>query len=505
MSTPSIQTLRTDAQQVLNLDSISAVRSVVAATLANANAGTPLNPNLTTQQLWNEFYQIITQPKSDIESIIANQLMKFLYAPPAPGGVGANGQVIFNDGGVLAGDPQFLWNKTTNLLTVTGSATITGNLTVDTNTLFVDSANNRVGIGIASPIDVFQVSSNNPSVYITDNSIAGSDQANLYFGPNTVPTYAGILVDILNDNFNIRHNSSTRLSIGSTGIFTWQNVGGVAGTAMTLNSTGLGVGASPATRLHISNSGDVYARIATTSVSKAGVQLSANGVVRSHLLYDDGAGTTYLSSGTGFGGSGQALVLQSGTSLVFYTNNQLATANMTLDASGNLLLGGTSQIASCRSSITNAGGDQLAINATNTSTGQSAIKFCNAGTAYGYIWWDKADSRLYVQNTSGGVYLASTATSWTANSDERLKDIIEPISNAVSKVGSLRAIIGKYKNDQTNTRRSFLIAQDVQSVLPEAVDASNPDQLGVAYTDVIPLLVAAIKELTAEVNALKNA
>jgi hypothetical protein len=123
MPTPSIQTLRTDAQQVLNLDSISAVRSVVAATLANANAGTPLNPNLTTQQLWNEFYQIVTQPKSDIESIIANQLMKFMYAPPAPGGAGANGQVIFNDGGALAGDPQFLWNKTTNLLTVTGSAT----------------------------------------------------------------------------------------------------------------------------------------------------------------------------------------------------------------------------------------------------------------------------------------------------------------------------------------------------------------------------------------------
>jgi hypothetical protein len=157
MPTPSIQTLRADAQQVLNLDSISAVRSVVAATLANANAGTPLNPNLTTQQLWNEFYQIVTQPKSDIESIIANQLMKFLYAPPAPGGVGANGQVIFNDGGVLAGDPQFLWNKTTNLLTVTGSATITGDLTVDTSTLKVDSTNNRVGIGTASPNNTLTV------------------------------------------------------------------------------------------------------------------------------------------------------------------------------------------------------------------------------------------------------------------------------------------------------------------------------------------------------------
>ena len=111
MPTPSIQTLVTDAQQVLNLDSISAVRSVVAVALANANTGTPLNPNLTTQQLWNEFYQVVTKPKSDIESIIANQLMKFLFAPPAPGGVGANKQVIFNDGGVLAGDAGLIYDK----------------------------------------------------------------------------------------------------------------------------------------------------------------------------------------------------------------------------------------------------------------------------------------------------------------------------------------------------------------------------------------------------------
>ena len=73
MPTPAIQTLVTDAQQVLNLSSISAVRATVAVALANANTGTPLNPNLTTQQLWDQFYQVVTQPKSDIESIIANQ------------------------------------------------------------------------------------------------------------------------------------------------------------------------------------------------------------------------------------------------------------------------------------------------------------------------------------------------------------------------------------------------------------------------------------------------
>jgi hypothetical protein len=358
----------------------------------------------------------------------------------------------------------------------------------------------------------------------------------------------------------------------------WYNSGS---TAMTLNSTGLGVGVTPSaarlevggqdgTQFYIRSTGTTPSKIrGFTNAAEAGVIgfLNGGGIyfdISGERMRIDSSGnvgvgvtpsatdSTYYQAleigrvGQGLTGAKSALTSSPNS---WFSNNSYATYSagivwnyavsqpaaqyrlvdashqwyrstdvtptagnaitwtqaMTLDASGNLILGGTSQIASCRSSITNAGGDQLAINATNTSTGQSAIKFCNAGTAYGYIWWDKADSRLYVQNTSGGVYLASTATSWTANSDERLKDIIEPISNAVSKVGSLRAIIGKYKNDQTNTRRSFLIAQDVQSVLPEAVDASNPDQLGVAYTDVIPLLVAAIKELTAEVNALKNA
>jgi len=111
----------------------------------------------------------------------------------------------------------------------------------------------------------------------------------------------------------------------------------------------------------------------------------------------------------------------------------------------------------------------------------------------------------HILNQGGvGVYLTDGATSWTGTSDERLKDIIEPINNAVSKVSSLRSVIGKYKNDSEGTRRSFLIAQDVQSVLPEAVDSTNSDALGVRYTEVIPLLVAAIKELTARVQMLES-
>jgi len=114
---------------------------------------------------------------------------------------------------------------------------------------------------------------------------------------------------------------------------------------------------------------------------------------------------------------------------------------------------------------------------------------------------------------TNGVYLANAGNSWTSVSDERQKDIIEPIENGLTKVNTLRAVIGKYKHDADGVRRSFLIAQDVQAVLPEAVRAQEDEEalLGLSYTDVIPLLVASIKELkaindtlTARIVALEN-
>lgn len=240
MPTPSIQTLTTDAQQVLNLDSISAVRSVVAVALANANTGTPLNPNLTTQQLWDQFYQVVTRPKSDIESIIANQLMKFLYSPPAPGGAGADKQVIFNDGGVLAGDADFLWNKTTNLLTVTGSATITGDLTVRTNKLAVTSSG--VGFGTASPSAPIQVgdTTGSPEIRMSGASTAAAGPYLTFYKGGTRKTLIG------NEAVLIGSGTSDALMFyteGGNGI-KW-NIGSST-PSMTLDSSGnLGLGVTP--------------------------------------------------------------------------------------------------------------------------------------------------------------------------------------------------------------------------------------------------------------------
>ena len=144
-----------------------------------------------------------------------------------------------------------------------------------------------------------------------------------------------------------------------------------------------------------------------------------------------------------------------------------------IDSSGNLLVG------------------------TTTVNGTEILQL-KAGGVQWSVGPNTTNGNFDVLNASGtGVYLANGGTSWIGLSDETTKDIIEPIQNAAEKVSSLRAVIGKYKTDEEGVRRSFLIAQDVQAVLPEAVNENYDGKLGLSYTDVIPLLVAAIQELKA--------
>jgi hypothetical protein len=127
--------------------------------------------------------------------------------------------------------------------------------------------------------------------------------------------------------------------------------------------------------------------------------------------------------------------------------------------------------------------------------------------AYSFTVGGGSNGSFAVKNLTGGVFLSGTgATSWTAVSDETRKDIIEPITGGLAKVATLRTVIGKLKTDEEGTRRPYLIAQDVQKVLPEAVTEAEDREgkhLGLSYTEVIPLLVNAIQELNAKVIALE--
>ena len=140
------------------------------------------------------------------------------------------------------------------------------------------------------------------------------------------------------------------------------------------------------------------------------------------------------------------------------------------------------------------------------------LGFANNAVQKAAIWWDNTNLTLQTYTNTNGPYLSNGGTSWTNSSDERLKNITGEIQNGLAKVCTLRAAEYTWKADAEAKPQVGLIAQDVLAVLPEAVQIpvegatekdGSPTMMGVQYTDVIPLLVAAIKELKAEFDAYK--
>ena len=92
------------------------------------------------------------------------------------------------------------------------------------------------------------------------------------------------------------------------------------------------------------------------------------------------------------------------------------------------------------------------------------------------------------------------------SSDERLKDNISLIPNALDKVSKLRGVEFDW-NDKQDVYQGHdvgVIAQDVQEVLPELVQERADGYLAVKYEKMVGLLIESIKELKTEVDDLKQ-
>lgn len=93
----------------------------------------------------------------------------------------------------------------------------------------------------------------------------------------------------------------------------------------------------------------------------------------------------------------------------------------------------------------------------------------------------------------------------TANSDESLKEDIVLIDDAMNKISQLKGVTFT-RNDleDTVTRHTGVIAQDVEKVLPEAVSVNESNgKLAVAYGNMIGLLIEGMKEQQNTIDALK--
>ena len=129
-----------------------------------------------------------------------------------------------------------------------------------------------------------------------------------------------------------------------------------------------------------------------------------------------------------------------------------------------------------------------------------------------------SDGKFYVKNSVGiGITPSGTAGRLDAagdvvafsTSDSRLKDNITNIPDAVSKVLAMNGVTYTWKPELESVHGFTgndlgLIAQEVEAVLPLAVRERWDGYKAVRYDKVIAVLVEAIKELNARIEALEG-
>jgi hypothetical protein len=435
-----------------------------------------------------------------------------------------------------------------NNIVVPGNATITGDLTVDTSTLKVDSANDRVSI--------------NTTTFATDSVFAVKTTA----GKFDVRA-AGSLSVKLNSDQSMLYNVPT----GNSHLFQIND-----SDAMTLNSTGLGVGAGPgltgssrraltvnaptgqlsilelavnsvttgylfsnATQTSLVSQGATFLTFDTNSNERMRIDSSGNlgvGVTpsawnNSYNVIDIGqngsiSGRTTTNNqvdivSNGYRNSGGTWVYKLAESspasryLIGGVNGShswysgvagtagniiagFSTASMTLDASGNLLVKRTTPNILAIGFQALADGSVSAAQAASVDGTTQWTTYSTGAAAY----------RFYVG--MGGTVFA-TNTTISAISDARLKENVQDIDVGLSAILSLKPRkfdwkAGKGKDIKGD--RGF-IAQEFEQVFPNLIDEwKDAAPEGEApyksvRQDLIPVLVKAIQELTARVQTLE--
>ena len=173
---------------------------------------------------------------------------------------------------------------------------------------------------------------------------------------------------------------------------------------------------------------------------------------------------------------------------------------------------------------------QLIVNPVTSNTSDATATIISKGSVSTYTGYHPQNWHIAFQNGSGVVKGKITSshysTQYSTSSDYRLKEDLQPISNATARLLAINAVNFKWIDGQQ--RSDGFIAHELQEHLPEAVtgekDATEEvtetvmtedgtetqvtrtvDLLqGVDQSKLVPLLVKTIQELAARITQLEN-
>ena len=285
-------------------------------------------------------------------------------------------------------------------------------------------------------------------------------------------TYLNSMFIEVDGTFTSGQNPPTRI-VWSTNL-----ANGSSTERMRLNASGnLGLGVTPS----------------ASWASQRAIQLASNGSVSSSATYPISLSSNAVATSNGWAAN---YIADGFAALYAHTSGQhrwftapsgtagnaiTFTQAMTLDASGNLLVGTTSTTPSSSNGVI-----------VNVSAGNTAFMH-QTGTASGTLY-----QGFYLGGTNIGTITQSgtTAVLYNTTSDQRLKENIVDAPEFGSVIDSIKVRSYDWKSDGSHQRAGF-VAQELVTVAPEAVHQpeDSEEMMAVDYSKLVPMLVKEIQSL----------
>ena len=208
-----------------------------------------------------------------------------------------------------------------------------------------------------------------------------------------------------------------------------------------------------------------------TSLTVSG-SFSATGTLQGNALT--------ATTSTNVKGTANRVIYNSSTDVTTTSSNlQFNGTTMTvqnLTVNGSLSANLSSATAGTANNVTGAGGRVLYNSSTNNTSTSSNLTFNGTNL------------------TCGG--------NITAYSSMVLKDNVTTITDALSKVLNLRGVEFDYK--ESGQHNIGLVAEEVEKVLPDLVHDNDNGIKSLAYSNIVAVLVEAVKDLKKEIDVLKS-
>jgi len=280
---------------------------------------------------------------------------------------------------------------------------------------------------------------------------------------------------------NLRFNG-TLSAAGSTG---------TAGFVMTSNGASAPTwSALPASSITITDDTTTNATRYLAFTSATSGTITGQNVASTKLQFNPSSGAL---SATSFSGSGSSL-----TGIV--TSNVAGT--------GISVSGATGAVTITNTGVTSLTGtaNQVTVSASTGSVTLSTPQSIATGSS---VQFGSFGVGTAASGTTGEIRATNNVTAYY--SDDRLKTKLGEIENALDKVCSLSGFY--YEANETAQALGYkpikevgVSAQQVQAIMPEVVAPAPIDEqyLTVRYERLMPLMIEAIKELRAEIKALKG-